>query len=572
MLSHLAPARRRDHHHALALALEGAKVRDSEALGIHWNEAGDAPRAFDHALVAAADATRALAFERAARLYRWALTLGATDDETRGSILEKLAMALAHAGRGGEAATAYTEAAECVDTPHRLRLQELAAGQWLRSGHIQRGIRAFISVLGELGVRVPHRRWLALLSLVLLRARIALTGFRAWRRESTPISREAAARIDGIWTAATCLTMFDNVRSAELQARNSLLALRSGVPLHVLRAHTAEAIFLGMGGHQNRRRIARLLASASALAHEIGDDEAGAWVALSRGTTAFLLGDWAEGEQECGRAEAVFQHRSGAHFELGSARAWRVWSAMMCGRFREVLALVPLYVEEAEQRGDLYSATYQMTGFSNVAWLSADDVAEARRRLALVEERWPPALFDVPRYMNLMAAAHIELYAGTGTAAYRRVLRDWASLRWGVPFRAQITRFGMRFARGLSALAAFDATGDRALVADARRCAKAIHVEGVTWSRCFSELLYAGLATRGQRPGDALVHLERAEEHATTTGMRLHEAVARHRRGELLGGESGRSLKEAALGFMRGEEIKRPDRMLDMLSPSVADR
>src|SRR4029077_3781737 len=110
-------------------------------------------------------------------------------------------------------------------------------------------------------------------------------------------------------------------------------------------------------------------------------------------------------------------------------------------------------VAEAENRGDLFSATVQMTGFSNVAWLSKDDVAEARRMLALAESRWPGARFDVPLYLNLVAAAHVELYDRKGSHAYRRVVRDWRPLRWGVAFRAHTTRFGMLLVRGLSALA-----------------------------------------------------------------------------------------------------------------------
>jgi hypothetical protein len=130
----------------------------------------------------------------------------------------------------------------------------------------------------------------------------------------------------------------------------------------------------------------------------------------------------------------------------------------------------------------------------------------------------------------------------------------------------------MRFARGLSALAAYDARGGRALLADARSCARRISVEGVTWSRCFAELLLSGVAWREGRPEDSLLCLERAEAHAAETGMRLHHAVARFRRGQILGGETGRAMREGALAFMSAEEIRRPDRMLDMLSPALVTR
>jgi hypothetical protein len=569
VLAHLAPHESRVRHRCLAVAIELGGVADPEALSTHWYEAGDPVRAHAYAVAAADQAAATLAFDHAARLYRFALELETTDTARRWALHGKLGDALANAGRGAEAARAYTAAAR-EGAPEPQRFQRMAAEQLLQAGYIQEGLSQVSHVLREIGVGPPRHRAFALFSLITLRARIRACGFRTHKRTHRAPSAKDMARIDGTWTAAICLTMFDNVRSAELQCRNTLLALRCGTPLQVLRAHTAEAMFLGLGGQGNKRRIAQLLASAEAIADELGDRNARAWVALSRGATAFFLGSWSEGEAACCSAESVFKNRAGARFELGSARAFRVWSAMMCGRFREVLELVPKYVDEAEERGDLYSATYQMTGFSNVAWLSRDDVAEARRRLALVEERWPPAEFDVPRYMNLMAAAHIELYDGTGATAYRRVLRDWRSLRWGVAFRAQITRFGMRFARGLSALAAFDTGAGVGLLHDAAGCAAAIARERVAWSTCFAEILRFGVALRRGRPARAVEHLERAERLAETTEMHLHQAVVRHRRGELVGGDEGRKLVRFARAYMDEQRIVNPQRMLDMLSPRVS--
>ena len=568
VLIHLEVGERKRSHLLLAAALERAGTRDAEALAHHWQEGGARELAYGYSVAAADQATSALAFDRAARLYRRSLDLAAPGSAAIGDLRRKLGDALANAGRGLEAAQAY-QAAVGPDTLEGLLLQRLAAEQLLRSGHVKEGIASVSRVLRELGVATPQNRLLAVLSLVSLRARIRLRGFRHRQRHESEIPPLQLMRIDGAWTAATCLTMFDGVRSAELQCRTTLLALRAGTPLQVLRAHTAEAIFLALAGQSGKLRIERLLASASELAAELGHPSAHAWVALSRGASAFFLGEWVEGEHQCESAEAIFHGRPGASFELASARAFLVWSAMMRGRFARVLKLVPAYVAEAEDRGDLYAATYQMTGFSNVAWLSKDDVSEARRMLAVAESRWPTEQFDVPRYLNMIAAAHIELYDGRGRAGYERILRDWRSLRWGVAFRAQITRFGMRFVRGLCAIAAFDELGDRALLRDAQACAHAIARERVTWSECFSQILLFGVAMR-RGPGEqSLAHLEQAEEKAIATGMALHGAVVRHRRGEIIGGNEGRSLIDEALAFMAAQDIKNPARMLDMLSPKI---
>jgi hypothetical protein len=361
--------------------------------------------------------------------------------------------------------------------------------------------------------------------------------------------------------------MFDNVRSAELQCRGILRALETGTPEQVLRAHTAESIFLGTAGGPQRAAIERVLSAAQRLATNLGDPYAQAWVNLSRGATSFLLGDWEQGEQQCAAAESSFQKRSGALWELGSARAFGTWSAMMRGKFREVSERVPRYVEEAEGRGDLYAATMQMTGFSNAAWLSLGDVPTARRMLALAEERWPGAQFDVPRYLNTVASAIIEMYVGDGRAAHARVLRDWASLRWGIAFRAQITRFGMRTTRGLAALAAYDDTRDPRLLKDAHACARGIAAEHVTWSEAFAHIIFAGVALRRGDTPSSLEHLTNAEHKAKHTGMLLHHAVVRLRRGELMQGEAGQALIDEARQFMCSQGIAQPEQLANMLTP-----
>jgi hypothetical protein len=569
VLSRLDANERRRSHGALAAALERSAHADAEALAHHWQGAGERERAHVHAVEAADQAAAALAFERAALLYRNAIELGVPSSERRLELERKLGDALANAGRGYEAAEVYRAAAARAEGLESVALERSAAEQLLRSGHVERGIMAVSAVLERLGIRTPQSRFFAVLSLALLRLRIRVSGFRHRQQREADVPSLELARLDGAWMAATCLAMFDGVRSAELQFRTTLRALRAGTPLHVLRAHVSEATFLALAGQTMRPRIERSLGAARALAATLGEPTAHAWVAVNHGASAFFLGDWAESEEQCRTAEAIFVERPGASFELASARAFMVWAAMMRGRFREVLDRVPDYVAEAEKRGDLYAATYQMTAFSNVAWLSRDDVPEARRMLALAESRWPSKHFDVPRYSNMVAAAHIELYAGRGVVAHERIRRDWAPLRFGVAFRAQITRFGMRFVRGLAALAAYDERGERAFLNDARACARAIAAERVAWSECFAAILFFGVHRRRGDGARALASLAEAEERATRTGMLLHRAVVRYRRGELVGGDEGRVLMDEALGFMQDQKIRNPASMLDMLSPRL---
>ncbi len=93
----------------IALVLEAAGETDPEVLASHFEAAGRLLDAGRYALLAASQSAAALAFDRAARLYRWALALVPSSDDS--NILARLGDALANAGRGAEAADAYLAAA-----------------------------------------------------------------------------------------------------------------------------------------------------------------------------------------------------------------------------------------------------------------------------------------------------------------------------------------------------------------------------------------------------------------------------------------------------------------------------
>jgi len=94
----LPRAARRERHAAVAAYLEettGAVGQSNEALAHHWREAGEHERAADCLMVAADQAGRGWAKERAVALYRAALELVPADDEKRRrDIRRRLAVAL----------------------------------------------------------------------------------------------------------------------------------------------------------------------------------------------------------------------------------------------------------------------------------------------------------------------------------------------------------------------------------------------------------------------------------------------------------------------------------------------
>ena len=125
VVARLDPETRRDHHRRLALALEASGAADPEVLGVHFLEGGEPERAIDHFSRAADQAAEALAFDRAAGLYRRARDLqpASAPAPTICQLNSRLGDALANAGRGAEAAEAYLAAVRDAPADSAIELQ-----------------------------------------------------------------------------------------------------------------------------------------------------------------------------------------------------------------------------------------------------------------------------------------------------------------------------------------------------------------------------------------------------------------------------------------------------------------
>src|SRR4029077_21140515 len=138
----------------------------------HFQGAGELERAASHFERAAEEATEALAFDRAATLYRLALELGPDDATTARRLRAARGGALASAGRGDEAAREYLAAAVGASVAEAFELRRLASMQFLISGHVDEGLAALDTVLGAVGLKRPGSPRRALLSMLIHRARL----------------------------------------------------------------------------------------------------------------------------------------------------------------------------------------------------------------------------------------------------------------------------------------------------------------------------------------------------------------------------------------------------------------
>src|SRR5262249_44814890 len=155
---------------------------------------------------------QALAFDRAARLYRLALTLRPDLDQKRALDLHaRLAEALGDAGRGQLAAAEYLAAAKLATGLEAIELERCAAEHLMCSGHIDEGRAVLKRVLGYFGMKLPATPQRALTSLVWQRARIRLRGLRVTPRLPGTLSPEQLARVDACYAVSTGLGLVDTI-------------------------------------------------------------------------------------------------------------------------------------------------------------------------------------------------------------------------------------------------------------------------------------------------------------------------------------------------------------------------
>lgn len=570
------------------MALTASGKADPERLAAHFQEAGEFEAAAEYAAVAAAEAFEALAFDRAARLFREAIELSREDAPDRSSLRVKLAEALDCAGRGVDAAQAYLAAAAAAEPAVRLGLKRRAGEQLLRSGRAAAGVPVLSDLLPQVGLTMPETSLRALISMLAARSWLRVRGLDFRQRGDLPMSSRDKLRIDLCSALAKGLGRGDAVRAAGFATRHLLAALATGDPHCVAEGLALEAMFVSGADTRSRRRAEHLLAAAETLARRIGEPYQEAHLQAAAGIVSTNQGRWAAAMAALSRAEALFKDLgqgavlhsqrgwTGASWELFFVRERSLVSLFFLGEIAKLGRRLPALVQEAEERGDLYAAAAFRLGMGicpQVVWLAADKPDEARRELQRVLVEWPPEqAFDVTwRVWTRAAATDIALYSGESPSVSTRrraTLEHWLrrlTPKWQLWFvHNHFTAARRRLA---AAAGCRDTRTHLALLEQAEAEADTIAGEGTHWGQPLSLLIRAGAAVTRGRVEDAVRLLASAEAGFVAADMALHAAVARRRRGELVGGDEGRALADAADAWMGGQSIRNPARITAMLAP-----
>jgi serine/threonine protein kinase len=573
IIEHLDDATRRRHHLGLARSLEGVGGADPETIAIHYHGAGEMALAGGFYEQAAEQAVRALAFDRAAKLFRETIALRDLDPTDERRLRVKLADALANAGRGAESAREYLAAAEGLEGDEAFRLHERAGYQFCVAGHIDEGRESFRGVLDHIGLKLPPTRRAALLSLIGRRLVLMLRGTRFRRRKVSQITPEQIDRIDLSWEVAGGITMIDPIPAADLQNHNLLLALKAGEPFRISRALAWEASHVAMIGQRFRGTVERLLGEAAALADELDEPMARGTVDLARSVAGFFLCDFEQSRLHGDRAAKTFRDECvGAAWELDQSLSFPFWDCYYMGDLADLADRQGSLLTATRERGAVLAESQLTTFGGPFVWLAADDPQGALEAIAGVENHWRDVEYQVYHFTLLSAKSEIALYEGRAAEALEAINREWPLLRGALLLHVEIVRTYMHYLRGRAALATAVEGGESAeAVEHARRSARVLSRMKPHFARGGGHSLRAALAHREGDDQRAVGELEKAVHEFDADGMGLYANCARYRLGTLIGGDMGRELVEGYRSWAAEQGVKNPERMAAVNAPGFED-
>jgi len=563
----------RDRHGRLADVMLASGDPEAERLAYHLESAGRGREAAVFAAKAGERAAQALAFKRAAELFRMALANWPEPaSEQQAEALRKLRIqlgeALANAGRGMESAEAYRLAVVGAAPAQAIELKRRAAEQMLRSGHVEPGLTAVHEVLAAIGMRLPRTTLGAMVALLWQRLKLRLRGLRFRVRDAGEISQDAMVRADVCNAVSQGLAMIDTIRGAYFSTLYVSRALDVGERTRVLRALWMEANYAANTGLPEKY-VARLHQAMGSLIDD-GAPLARAYLDSARGFASFMAGRWNEALRLFEASERAFTAGGGNVWERTTFRFFILWSLYYLGQIGELSRRVMPLHADAVDRGDRYAASGMLLGLANVAFLNAHGPEEARRLVDEATRDWSGERYYLRDYHALLAQTQIDLYDDDGASAHARIVGSWHSLRRSLLLMIPTIQVEAHHLRARAAIARSgrcDPADRDALLSEASGHARKLRGLGSSWARALALPLSAAIAMQRGQPEKAASLLREGVQALERHDMRLLAAAARHRLGVVVGGDEGAGLIAEAARFFGEQEVKEPARMVAMLAP-----
>ncbi len=552
----------------LALALESSGRAEPETLAMHFQATAETERARQYLIAAAQRAGEALAFDRAARLYRMALDLVPAVGAEQYELRVKLGDALASAGQSREAAETFLRAASDSGTINPFEAQRSAAENLLISGHVERGLGVLRHVLRSVGLKLEEHPFKVRCMLWVERLRLGLRGLHLESRPESACDPQLLRQIDLCWAATTGLCLIDVRQAALFHARHLRLALQAGEPQRAARGMAMEIFFGMLAGRDPETK----LIAARELAGRVEGTYASSLTEMAAGMASCARGAFKDAIRRLTRAEKQLRETGlGVAWELDTVRHFQTLAQIALGHWSEVFAEWPALLQGARQRGDLYLEVHLRFWVISLLHLSRDEPDKALAEIAAGSRQWAQGGFHYQHFGRLVAEVQTALYSDRARAAWKVIQGGWPLLVRSMLLRLELVFIQFYDLRARIALAlASDAVTPSAhrpqWLALARRDARRISRKRSSWAAGQAGLIRAGIAIAQGQNNIAKIQLERAEAAFAASQMEIHALFARRRRLALAPDES-KAAGAAVDEELRARGILNPERMSALFTP-----
>jgi hypothetical protein len=532
VVSGIAPEPLKAVHLRLAAALERSDSADAARVGRHLADGGDPARAQGYFTRAAEQASAALAFDEAARLYQSALDLSRELGGDTVSLELARAEALSAAGHGPEAAQLWLGAVERVDKNRRNPLKRRAAEELLLCGRVDEGYAAIDSVLAELGLSLPRSGPAAIAQAAWGRLRQKLSS-QHLKKRAKPCSERELERLDTIAGLSWAVGMLDPLVGYALQTQHLRLAFRSGDPARAALALALEAPLAAMKGPK-RERSRRTLDEARRLA--VGDPRVPeALFSTVEGLTALFEGRWPDGLRHMENAENQPHVGPIGHSPLyGTVASMRMMNLFWMGRSGDLLQAIPSVLRSLEERSNLYGWLW-LKLLEAWAHSCAGRLQQAWATSVAVRERLPQRGFQLQRWYLEFGQIKFLLIEQRADEAWQRVEALARQMRFSPTGQAQ--RASGLWVRATTALGCAQASpkARAPMLAEAQRAARKLEREGTPWILALARAVRASIASVSGDEPEAMRLLAEAEPLLDERHLEAVAAVARLARGRTTG-------------------------------------
>jgi eukaryotic-like serine/threonine-protein kinase len=531
------------HHRALAQAMLGAAQPNLAQIVDHFVSAGDGDSARRYVVPAARQAAAALAFDRAAGLYRKALELGSTE-ASAADLHEMLGEALADGGRGRDAGRAFERAAELAEdagatSDFLLSLRRRAATQYLKSLQRDDSRRALTRVLKPLGISTPETPSAALREAISNRLRVAFASPTLGPGGERTAPGSTSDRLEMLQFLTLVYGMTEPAYGMAFGSRLLREALESRDPRLVMRGLACELVSLAaIRNSLTRRQAERHLSDFERLCASYGGEYETCVLHMCRAEKL-----WFQGRFDLAAVDfqAALRKRTGlpAGFTVEAAGALSFYLTTLGYLGQVALQATKLdeVLRDAQARGDDYLVAVCGAGHSSLGWLVTGRELEALTWAERVRSQ-APSDFSSQHVLHLITTVQAHLLAGRTAAARAAMVQTWPAIRKNhylslAMFGDDLIQLRARTALAFAASTANRPSAAKPALSLVSRDARRIEAHGLPFASAWADLLRAGVACLEGNTRRAEQRLERAVPALEGSGLLLYAAAARYALGHL---------------------------------------